>query len=193
MVQNELNISLFLCSCLWFRITSLSPFLWRTLRLFPWPYPFQHVHHISQHSHLIPAIKSSPLCWWHSNIDLICTQYLYTAITQLQDTIFDISSWMTTSLLSLNPSKTEFMLISLPKTISKISIPSLSLPSNQHITPTHSVRNFGFIFDSSLTFSKQIAFYPVLATIISVIFAAPGTLSTSKQHLLSLLLLYILK
>ena len=38
-----------------------------------------------------------------------------TAITQLQDTISDISSWMTANLLSLNPSKTEFMLIGLPQ------------------------------------------------------------------------------
>ena len=43
------------------------------------------------------------------------------AITQLQDTISDISSWMTANLLSGNPSKTEFMLIGLPQQISKIS------------------------------------------------------------------------
>ena len=52
-----------------------------------------------------------------------------TAITKLQDTISDISSEMTANLLSLNPSKTEFMLIGLPQQISKISNPSLSLPS----------------------------------------------------------------
>ena len=73
MVRNLLNISLLLWSCLWFRITTLSPFLWRTPMLCPWPYPFQYVHHTSQHSHLILVIKSSPLCWWHSNIYLICT------------------------------------------------------------------------------------------------------------------------
>ena len=59
-----------------------------------------------------------------------------TAITQLQDTISDISSWMTVTLLSLNSSKTEFMLIGLPQQISKISNPSLSLPSNHPITLT---------------------------------------------------------
>ena len=80
-----------------------------------------------------------------------------TEITQLQDTISDISSWMTANLLSLNPSKTKFMLIGLPQQISKISNPSLSLPSNHPITPTVSARNLGFIFDSSLTFSKQIS------------------------------------
>ena len=80
-----------------------------------------------------------------------------TTITQLPDTISDISSWMTANLLSLNPSKTEFMLIGLPQQISKTSNPSLFLPSNHHITPTDSARNLGFIFDSSFNFSKQIS------------------------------------
>ena len=115
-----------------------------------------------------------------------------TAITQLQDTICDISSWMTANLLSLNPSKTEFMLIGLPQQISKISNPSLSLPSNHPITPTDSARNLGFIFDSSFTFLNRFHFYPVPAIITSVTFATSGTLSTSKQHPLSLLLSYIL-
>ena len=38
-----------------------------------------------------------------------------TAITQLQDTISEISSWMTVNLPSLNPSKLKFMLIGLPE------------------------------------------------------------------------------
>ena len=64
---------------------------------------------------------------------------------------------MTANLLSLNPSKTEFMFIGLPQQISKISNPFLSLPSSHPITPTDSACNLGFIFDSSLTFSKQIS------------------------------------
>ena len=64
---------------------------------------------------------------------------------------------MIANLLSIKPSKTEFMLIGLPQQISKISNPSLSLPSNHHITSTDSARDVGFIFDSSLTFSKQIS------------------------------------
>ena len=64
---------------------------------------------------------------------------------------------MTANLLSLNPSKTEFMLIDLPQQISQISNPSLSLPSNHPITPTDSARKLSFIFDSSVTFSKQIS------------------------------------
>ena len=64
---------------------------------------------------------------------------------------------MTANLLSLNPSKTEFMLIGLPQQISKISNPSLSLPSNRPMTPTDSACNLGFIFDPKLTFSKPIS------------------------------------
>ena len=79
-----------------------------------------------------------------------------TAITQLQDMISDISSWIIANLLSLNPSKTEYMLIGLPQQISKIFNPSISLPSNHPIIPTDSARNLGFIFDSSLIFSKHL-------------------------------------
>ena len=49
------------------------------------------------------------------------------------------------------------MLICLPQQITKTFNPSLSLPSNHPITPTDSARNLDFIFDSSLTFSKQIS------------------------------------
>ena len=80
-----------------------------------------------------------------------------TAITKFQYTISDISFWKTANLLSLNPSKTEFMLIGFPQQISKISNPFLSLPLNHSITPTGSARTLGFIFDSRLTFSKQIS------------------------------------
>ena len=49
------------------------------------------------------------------------------------------------------------MLIDLPQQLFKISNPSLSFPSNPRITITNSARNLGFIFDLSLTFSKQIS------------------------------------
>ena len=79
-----------------------------------------------------------------------------TAITQLQDTIFDISFWMTANLLSTHLKRNLCSLIFLNKYL-KISIPSLSLLSNHPITPTDSARNLGFIFNSSLTFCKQIS------------------------------------
>jgi len=56
---------------------------------------------------------------------------------------------MTANLLTLNSSKTEFLLIGLPQQLAKINTISL-------IT-THSVCNLGFIFDEHLTFSDQIS------------------------------------
>ena len=63
---------------------------------------------------------------------------------------------MTTNPLTLNPSKTEFMLIGPPQQLSKIHFSSLSLPPAQPI-PCSSARNLGFVFDSSLSFSQKIS------------------------------------
>jgi len=49
---------------------------------------------------------------------------------------------------SLNQSKTEFLLISLPVQLSKIFDPCLIMPSNVTITPAQSAHNLGVIFDS---------------------------------------------
>jgi len=54
----------------------------------------------------------------------------------LQNTIDLVSQWMFANLLSLNQSKTEFLLIGLPAQLSKISDPSHLLPSNATITPS---------------------------------------------------------
>jgi len=56
---------------------------------------------------------------------------------------------MTANLLTLNSSKTEFLLIGLPQQLATINTSSL-------IT-THSARNLGFIFDEHFTFSDQIS------------------------------------
>jgi len=56
---------------------------------------------------------------------------------------------MTANLLTLNSSKTEFLLIGLSKQLAKIN--------NSSLTTTHSARNLGFVFDEYLTFSDQIS------------------------------------
>jgi len=56
---------------------------------------------------------------------------------------------MTANLLTLNSSKTEFLLIGLSKQLAKIN--------NSSLTATYSARNLGFIFDDYLTFSDQIS------------------------------------
>jgi len=72
--------------------------------------------------------------------------------------IDNVSAWMSAKLLSLNQSKTEFLLIGLLHQLSKVSDPTLFMPSNVTITPTNSARNLGVIFDSSLTFSEHMSF-----------------------------------
>ena len=78
-------------------------------------------------------------------------------INQLQSSVSTISSWMTVNLLTINPSKTEFMLISLPQQLSKIHSPSLSLLPAQPILPRASARNLGFVFNPTLSLSQQIS------------------------------------
>ena len=70
------------------------------------------------------------------------------SICHLQDALQHISSWMTANLLTLNSSKTEFLLIGLKNQLAKIR--------NSSLDTSHSARNLGFIFDEHLTFSDQI-------------------------------------
>jgi len=62
---------------------------------------------------------------------------------------------MSTNLLSLNQSETEFVLIGLPKQLFEISDPTLVMSSNMTITPADTAHNLGVIFCSSLTFSDH--------------------------------------
>ena len=54
------------------------------------------------------------------------------------------------NLLTLNSSKTQYLLIGLPQQLNKII-------NTSSLIPTHSARNLGFIFDEHLTFSDQIS------------------------------------
>ena len=64
---------------------------------------------------------------------------------------------MSSIFLSLNPSKTEFLLVGLPQQLSKLSNPIIHLPNNVTLSPVYSARNLGVIFDSNLTFSQHIS------------------------------------
>ena len=70
------------------------------------------------------------------------------SIDHLHDALDRISSWMTADLLTLNSSKTEFLLIGLSKQLAKIN--------NSSLTTTHSARNLGFIFDEHLTLQRPL-------------------------------------
>jgi exonuclease III len=78
-------------------------------------------------------------------------------ITHLENTISNVSNWMSSNFLSLNPSKTEFLIIGLPQQLSKLNSPIIHLPNNVTLSPVTSARNLGVIFDNNLTFSQHIS------------------------------------
>jgi hypothetical protein len=78
------------------------------------------------------------------------------AHSYLQSTISAISNWMAANFLSLNPSKTEFLLIGFPHQLSKLNQACLVLPDNTTLSPVTSARNLGVIFDSNLSFCHHI-------------------------------------
>jgi len=79
---------------------------------------------------------------------------------------------MTANLLTLNSSKTEFLLIGLQQQRTKIH--------NCSLNTTDSARNLGFIFDSHLTFSDQISSLSSLVIITFVNFVVSAPTLTSK-------------
>jgi len=83
------------------------------------------------------------------NFSFIYPSDLDTNITLFCNALQHISSWMTANLLTLNTSKTEFLLIGLKQQLAKFH--------NCPIETTHSAHNLGIIFDEHLTFSDQIS------------------------------------
>ena len=79
------------------------------------------------------------------------------SVNHLQSVFSSVSSWMSANLLSLNPSKTEFLVIGLPQQLSKINNPALVIDSNTVLQPATHARNLGFLIDSNLTLNQQIS------------------------------------
>jgi len=110
------------------------------------------------------------LCFiWYTVYKSAQTALVYNALQQ-------IYSWMTANLLTLNSSKTEFLLIGLKKQLDKIH--------NSSLNTTHSsARNLGFIFDKHLTFSDQISaickacYYQSDSFVVSVLTLIPTQLA----------------
>ena len=75
----------------------------------------------------------------------------------LQTTISTVANWMSSNLLCLNQSKSEFLVVGLQKQLSKLNNPLLHMPDNTALLPVESARNLGVIFDSHLTFSQQLS------------------------------------
>jgi Reverse transcriptase (RNA-dependent DNA polymerase) len=78
-------------------------------------------------------------------------------ISLLESAIAEVSSWMSANFLMLNPLKTEFLLVGLPKQLSKIENPSISTTPTVVLSPVSSARNLGVLFDSNLSLSDHIS------------------------------------
>jgi hypothetical protein len=78
-------------------------------------------------------------------------------VSLLENAIAEVSSWISVNILMLNPLKTEFLLVGLPKQLSKIENPSISMTPTVVLSPVSSARNLGVTFDSNLYLSDYIS------------------------------------
>ena len=70
----------------------------------------------------------------------------------------NIADWMTSNILCLNGTKTEFLLLGLRSQLKKGPQPSAYYQySGTFIPPTASAGNLRFIFETRLTFSHQVS------------------------------------
>jgi len=77
-------------------------------------------------------------------------------LSSLSTTLNSLHNWLTANKLTVNPSKTEFLIIGTPQQRAKLLSPSISFQGST-ITPSHSVRNLGVIFDSDHSFTSHIS------------------------------------
>jgi len=151
-------------------------------RLSSWPTTLCHVYNPTQYSPLISVLKSPPLFLLVNLITLLFLSFhpskFQSNITHLQNALQQISSSVTANLITLNSSKTEFLLVGLKQQLSKIH--------------DYSACNHGFIFDETLPFQTKSLHFLNPATITFVNFAVSAHISTSKQSALLPLLLSII-
>jgi len=79
------------------------------------------------------------------------------SVEKLTNCIEDIKRWMTTNMLKLNPTKTEFIIIGrkIQTNSPNFSVPDLKFASNT-IYPSTTVRNLGVHMDTALSLQKHI-------------------------------------
>ena len=78
------------------------------------------------------------------------------ALASLSSVLDRLYNWFCENKLSINPSKTEYLLIGTPQQTSKVLDSSISFRDIK-LTNTESARNLGVMFDSTLSFSSHIS------------------------------------
>jgi len=77
-------------------------------------------------------------------------------LNTLSSTLDSVYTWLSSNRLSVNPSKTEYLLLGNPQQRSKLVSSSIFFRGNI-LTPSDKCRNLGVIFDSNLTFKNHIS------------------------------------
>ena len=79
-----------------------------------------------------------------------------TSLATLSSALDTVHAWLTSNRLSVNPSKTEFLIIGTPQQRSKLTATTLTFQGTL-LTPSDSTRNLGFIFDKDLSAKQHIS------------------------------------
>jgi hypothetical protein len=78
------------------------------------------------------------------------------SLTLLSSVLDSVHNWLTANRLSVNPSKTEFLIIGTPQQRAKLKSTQMKFHSST-LTPTNSTRNLGVIFDKDLSLKLHIS------------------------------------
>ena len=78
------------------------------------------------------------------------------SLATLSSALDSTYDWLTSNRLSINPSKTEYLLVGTPQQRSKVLSSSISFRGN-NIAPSSHVRNLGVTFDCNLSFTQHIS------------------------------------
>ena len=117
------------------------------------------------------SLYTSPLgdICWHHNVNFHAfaddQQYYFSfqltqnevdaGISQLQECINDIQTWMRTNLLKLNDDKTKVMLIGTRQQLTKLPEVTVKI-GNESINPAETVRNLGIYWNKTMTTTTRI-------------------------------------
>jgi Reverse transcriptase (RNA-dependent DNA polymerase)/Endonuclease-reverse transcriptase len=79
------------------------------------------------------------------------------SLSTLSAMLDSVHAWLTANRLSVNPSKTEYLIIGTPQQRSKVTTTSSISFQGSDITPTDSTRNLGVLFDKDLSLKPHIS------------------------------------
>ena len=79
------------------------------------------------------------------------------SLATLSSILDSVHAWLTANRLSVNPSKTEYLIIGTPQQRSKLVTPSSISFQGTDLIPTDSTRNLGILFDKDLSLKQNIS------------------------------------